>query len=163
MARATGYAPDLEKQAKKYGLLRKDTMTPLDNPASLMDFDAITTNAPASMLQQWLDDFVVGDPIKTWCKPSLTIQDGWYAIKDNYEVRFAFSVPDAYHSGRSIPLMIARPVPEACKENRALFYKWLRVGLMDMLKHELDEAIEVNGKKIYDPHSPRFRLPEETI
>lgn len=39
-----------------------------------------------------------------------------------------------------------------------IIYRTLRKLLQIVLLHEMDESIQVNGKRIYDPHDPQLRI-----
>lgn len=116
-------------------------------------------------LQQAMNLFQIGDPIKSLFRPIFQLEDSF----DRAElfIRMSVSAPDALERPKEAHQLEGRVRVNVCKlvpprllhaeiydtdHYNLLVAQYLREILHTILIHEADESITVNGRKIFDPH-----------
>lgn len=99
--------------------------------------------------QQWLRDIEIGEPIKSWLQPQITVTDSSLSIicktKDTNPPHhtFQFTFIDYY--------------PLGSIRTKAGFHDMIRRALQRVVTHEVDEALRIEGKQAYNPHDDSTR------
>lgn len=103
-------------------------------------------------LRQWIGRFQVQDPVRFWLEPVIELAPIEFKSCDGRpQIEISCSTFCCSGSRKRIPLKTIIDVPFLVGGEYA-FHAWLRGLLIKVLQHELDEAIYVAGRKIFDPH-----------
>lgn len=108
-----------------------------------------------AQLEHWLACFKIGDPIKSFFAPRFSLY-----FNHSGEVPYVslqINTPDAYGIAGRIQVSVTRALQPQHVASEQAFGYLLREMLHYMMKHEVDEAIMVNGDRIFDPHQGELR------
>ncbi len=131
----------------------------------MRDKQTDTRDAPKIDLASIVSRFEIGDPIKSLFRPKFDIFPN-YNFATSYPDRRPMTVlrltvyaPDAYGKLGVIPVNTERSFFAEDMEHMTedYFLHLMREMLHTMLKHEADEAILFEGRRIFDPHKPGNR------
>lgn len=92
--------------------------------------------------------FEIGEPLKSLFKPRFRVSED-RMLHGSTRLDLVCFAPDAY-GGPVIEINLQRIIDGIQNEER-LFYE-MRHMIHDMLLHEADEAILVDGRRVFDPH-----------
>ncbi len=129
----------------------KKTITDLNDRVEKERAEQTVTHAKCIA---WLKDFEICEPIKSWLEPEIKIHisDGFaFGLYIDIHV---ISINTDKPKGTKEPfkLRFRRSAPTTAVECKEVFFELLRHALHEVVTHEVDEAIRVDGKKVYDPH-----------
>jgi hypothetical protein len=101
--------------------------------------------------------FEIGDPIKSLFNPRFDLlpdiaEDAHPYGKSAARLRLTIHAPDAYGKLGVIPVQTDRFFyPDEMRDEKYLC-ELMRGMLKNVLAHEVDEAIQFDGSRIFDPH-----------
>lgn len=112
---------------------------------------ALINNEPPRVRQArlWLDQFVVNDPIKSLFNPEFSIARDF--ATNRARLALTITAPCAYTNGETARVVTMDDLPKSI-DTLVSFADYARAMLRETILHEIDEAITVNGQRIYDPH-----------
>lgn len=96
-----------------------------------------------------VESFEIGDPIKSLFHPVFYVN---FANAGVISISLSIRVPDALEAGKKIQVTMGKNFPRYYRDSEEYTINFLRDFLHEMLKHEADESISVNGDRIFDPH-----------
>lgn len=107
------------------------------------------------------DAFEVREPLRSMCDPQFTLYDhfGW-----GLRIKLQIKAHNANSPTEVGPITLDRPVDVDTLENATACHEFMRGMLKEVLLHECDESIVVQGVRIFDPHMPPGkgqRVPDE--
>lgn len=100
------------------------------------------------ILGAWLAEIEIGEPIKAWLAPRLEINPTGLMI--------SIHTINAEPPHAPFRLVFCEHFDMAHVRDKDKFHDLVRGALHRVVAHEVDEALRVNGKDVYNPHkSPR--------
>lgn len=97
-----------------------------------------------------IERFKIGEPIQSLFHPR-------FSIKDNVKTRgvtisLMLYAPDTYNPDHVLTVQLDKLYAKEEIENDEYMVRRLRAQLHEALIHEADEAITVDGVRLFDPH-----------
>lgn len=101
-----------------------------------------------------LQRFQVGEPLKSWLQPKFEFVNRFNVSHLDSEpviaIKLTVQTRDAYNKAGDIPVMLEEVIPNNLSDEKLFFI--MRYMLHKLLTHEADEAIMIDGVRVYNPH-----------